>query len=68
MRRLATGETCDLCSRYVLPGEPIHLFEDPERGRRRRPVCALCHRRALARGWIRSTPSVALRREDAPAA
>ena len=48
------GEICDLCGRVMMPGEPLHVFEDPERGMRRRPVCPLCHRRALARGWIRS--------------
>ena len=54
MRRLGAGEVCDVCGRIVLPGEPLHVFEDPERGGRRRPVCPLCHRKALQRGWIRA--------------
>lgn len=53
-RHLGHGELCDICSRVVLPGEPLHVFEDPERGGRRRPVCPLCHRKALQRGWIRA--------------
>ena len=65
-RDRADGQTCDVCGRYVLPGEPVHRFEDPDRGRRRRIVCPLCQRRALDRGWLR--PGAELEREDAPAA
>jgi len=67
MRVRAGGQRCDLCDRVLLPGEPVHVFEDPDRGRRRRPVCPLCHRKALARGWIRSGDG-GRRRLDAPAA
>jgi hypothetical protein len=67
MRLRASGQHCDLCGRALLPGEPVHVFEDPDRGRRRRPVCALCHRKALARGWIRAAGEDR-RRQDAPAA
>lgn len=65
-RKLGSGEHCDVCGRVVLPGEPLHVFEDPERGGRRRPVCPLCHRKALQRGWIRSGARV--RRQDETAA
>lgn len=47
------GETCALCGRGVLPGEPLHHFEDPARGRRRWTVCTQCERGAFARGWVR---------------
>jgi hypothetical protein len=67
MRVRASGERCDLCERALLPGEPVHVFEDPDRGRRRRPVCPLCHRMALARGWIRAGGE-GRQRQDAPAA
>ena len=65
-RARADGQSCELCGRSVLPGESAHVFEDPDRGYRRRTVCPLCHRRALARGWVRSgsRPS----RQDASAA
>jgi hypothetical protein len=66
--RAEEGEACEVCGRYVLPGEPVHRFEDPDRGRRRRVVCPLCQRRALARGWVRPGAGAGLEREDAPAA
>lgn len=53
-RSLGAGELCDVCGRVVLPGEPLHVFEDPDRGGRRRPVCPLCHRKALQKGWVRA--------------
>lgn len=54
-RRRAEGEgTCEICGRVVLPGEPVHRFEQPDRGNRRSVVCPLCPRRAVARGWVRS--------------
>jgi hypothetical protein len=65
-RARADGETCEVCGRLVLPGEPVHRLEDPDRGRRQRIVCPLCLRRALARGWVR--PGAEVRHEDAPAA
>jgi hypothetical protein len=53
-RRRAEGPgDCEVCGRVVLPGEPVHTFEDPRRGRRRHLVCALCQRHAAARGWVR---------------
>jgi hypothetical protein len=64
-RHLGDGELCDICGRVVLPGEPLHVFEDPERGGRRRPVCPLCHRKALQRGWIRAGGRVRSRGETA---
>lgn len=49
----ATRSTeCSVCERLILPGEPIRIFRDLERGGRRRPTCALCHRDARSRGWI----------------
>ncbi len=62
----AETQRCEVCGRQVLPGEPVHLFEEPERGRRRRMVCPLCHRRALGRGCVRAGSR--LDRQDAPAA
>jgi hypothetical protein len=64
--RAEEGTSCDVCGRHVLPGEPVHRFHDPDRGHRRRVVCPLCPRRAIARGWVR--PPTILEREDAPAA
>ena len=55
MTRRLSRETCELCERCFLPGEPQHGFEQPERGRRVRVVCGLCQRRALLRGWVRTT-------------
>jgi len=53
-RRRAEGAGhCEVCGRVVLPGEPVQPFEDPRRGHRRRVVCPLCHRGAVARGWVR---------------
>jgi len=43
-----------VCQRTLLPGEPFTFFDDPERRRFRRPVCPLCQRRAVARGWQRT--------------
>jgi hypothetical protein len=48
------GERCAVCDRVLLPGEPVHRFEDPDRGHRRMVVCPLCPRRATARGWVRA--------------
>ena len=62
--RLAIALTASLrrLRRDVLPGEPVHRFEDPDRGRRRRMVCPLCPRRAAGRGWVR--PSAERARAD----
>lgn len=65
--RPLTPEDCELCGRAVLPGEPVHRFEDPDRGGRRRTVCPLCHRRAAARGWVRAGTRES-RGQGAPAA
>lgn len=54
MARRSDVRPCDLCGRTMLPGEPCHYFDEPERGRRLRVVCALCRAEALARGWVRS--------------
>jgi hypothetical protein len=64
MARRSGPPECELCRRYFLPGEPVHRFEEPDRGGRIRAVCALCQRRALTRGWLRS----ALRRTTEEAA
>jgi hypothetical protein len=64
VRTRADGKPCEVCARVLLPGEPVHVLEEPERGRRRRIVCPLCLRRALARGWVRSPDA----RRGAPAA
>ena len=61
----AEGRTCEVCGRRLLAGEPFHFFDDLSRRRYRRPVCALCHRDALSRGWTR-TPE--LPRTDYPPA
>jgi hypothetical protein len=52
----------------VLPGEPVHHFVEPSRGRRQRVVCPLCHRRAAARGWVRTGGSRDHLDRSAPAA
>ncbi|HJZ62259.1 MAG TPA: hypothetical protein VKD47_08900 [Miltoncostaeaceae bacterium] len=54
MRERADGRACEVCQRTLLPGEPFTFFDDPERRRFRRPVCPLCQRRAVARGWQRT--------------
>lgn len=50
----AEGRTCEVCRRRMLAGESFTFFDDPVRRRHRRPVCSLCHRQALDRGWTRT--------------
>lgn len=50
-RRTAEGTTCEVCQRHLLAGERFRFFDDPARRRYRRPVCALCNRTAIDRGW-----------------
>ena len=55
MSRLrAEGRTCEICGRRMLAGEHFAFLDDPGRRKHRRPVCALCQRDALARGWTRT--------------
>lgn len=68
-RRASEGPgDCAVCGRVVLPGEPVHHFVEPSRGRRRRVVCPLCHRGAAAKGWVRTGGSHDHLRRSAPAA
>ncbi len=62
-RQRAEGRTCDLCRRRMLAGESFQFFDDPARRRHRRPICALCRRPALERGW---TPTVELPSPELP--
>lgn len=59
---------CSVCGRVVLPGEPVHHFVEPSRGSRQRVVCPLCHRRAAAKGWVRTGGTLDGRSRSAPAA
>ncbi len=55
MRRpSAEGRTCEVCRRRLLAGEQFDFLDDPSRRKYRRPVCALCYRPALDRGWTRT--------------
>lgn len=38
----------------MLAGEHFAFLDDPGRRKHRRPVCTLCQRDALARGWTRT--------------
>ena len=48
--RSAEGRTCEICGRRLLAGETFAFFDDPVRRKHRRPVCALCQRRARDTG------------------
>lgn len=58
----AEGRICEICQRHLLAGETFRYLDDPARKRHRRPVCALCQRPALSKGW---TPTVELPAPDA---
>lgn len=70
----AEGRTCEICRRRLLAGETFTFMDDPHRRRHRRPVCALCERPAMERGWVRTielppvdlTPPGADRADDVP--
>lgn len=62
MSRLrAEGRTCEICQRRLLAGEVFQFYDDPTRRRHRRPICALCRRQAVDRGW---TPTLDLPSPD----
>ena len=44
--------SCDVCGRTILSGERVTAFLAPDG--ERRTVCALCHERADAGGWVRA--------------
>jgi hypothetical protein len=51
-------ESCDICERTILRGERVTEYVTPDGGRQR--VCALCHGRAEAAGWIPASRANAL--------
>jgi hypothetical protein len=51
-------ESCDICERTILRGERVTEYLTPDGGRQR--VCALCHGRAEAAGWIPASRASAL--------
>lgn len=53
-RRSEGAGARSICERVLLPGEPVARVAQPDRGYRRRVVCPLRPRRAVARGRVRT--------------